>query len=862
MKKNQKIFTTMLFVCVACFLIGIMGIFSAQSVKADSITSLKIGDGAEVRMAYDEDDSNNYAESGLRYNISISADDYDAVKGSAKFGILIAPYDYHKDNALNKANVFGIGGEAVYGWAEKNADGSWNEYDGDLTEIINLSTTDMTYDKDENVYRFYGSIVDIKEENRGREFIGVGYVQYSDDVVMVEGDARSMAYVAQMAHADEENDLTDADRTFLYDNYMKGIESSATVNHYQMKADGTYDLIEEAAGTTDTIQIGDKISADENTYEGYVLNEAISNAEDVMYANGKTALNFYYYQENLGLVDNSNGATFDYQTAFPNATSYVLNKVIWDDEAHENQTENYDGYWIPAEGGIAEKKVAVTLSNYVTDGKLDFAKLDGVYEIQATYGSGENEVAVGVKFDSYDATSTDYVWNNASIANDYTRVYAWNGGAKDVGGQKEIVTLTDEGHTGDYIKMDYIGTGTLTHPSIGGFSVLSVHSYEYYVEALKNDPTLQLSFNFKVKGVSLDGETIVGLHGSANDRGRVYVNGTEQVIGKDSEGNTTYNIDESYRYPGEIMPDTWYSVKIPLETLLKSWDVMRYKSNDSITNTNYGRYMNKLIFWNTQSVDSQGNAFDYAANLASFDIWVGDFGLQGVDFNNLASEASQYNFHLSGAAKLFANYNGGDGILSFKNANVVPISAQYDGTEASINGVTNVKNFVFTVPSEQTQMNRHIMMAVDLSFLTKDTLTKLDNAGYKKLTYAVVVDAYSIAGATSQVRLCKINFDAFRDGDGNVVDTYNGVFSTAASTFATYIDRRVFTDDTVLGTHPTEWQTIEYSIKDLIDCYDKVFIGQYFILGIPWAYYIQPNTKGPDGTNAPSIYLSPIKLVK
>jgi len=584
-----------------------------------------------------------------------------------------------------------------------------------------------------------------------------------------------------------------------------------------------------------------------------------------LYANGKTELNFYYHKENLGLVDNSQGATFDYQTAFPNATSYTLNKVVWDSEPHENQTENYDGIWIPAEGGTAERKVAVTLKDYITDGKLDLTKLDGVYEIQATYGSAENEVAVSVKFDSYDATSTDYVWNNASTANDYARVYAWNGGAKDVGGQKEVVALTDEGHTGDYIKMDYIGTGTKTHPKIGGFSVLSVHSYEYYELALKNNPTLQLSFNFKVKGVSLDGQTVVGLHGSASNRGRVYVNGTEQVIGTDSEGNTTYSIDESYRYPGEIQPDTWYNVEIPLETLLKNWDAMRYKSNDSITNTNYGRYMNKLIFWDTQSTDKDGNAFDYAANLVSFDVWVGDFSLQGVDLNNLADDASQYNFHLSGAAKLFANYTGGDGNLSFKNANVVPMSAQYDGTEATINNVTNVKNFVFTVPSDQGQMNRHVMMAVDLSFLTKDTLTKLKDAGYTKLTYAFVVDAYSVASTTSCVRLCKINFDVLKNGfvnsSGEPV-ALNGVFSTAASTFATYIDRRAFTNDTVQGTHPKHWQTIEYSIQDLIDCYDQVFIGQYFILGIPWAYYIQPNTAGPDGTNAPSIYLSPIKIVK
>ena len=225
MKKNQKIFRATLFVCVACFLIGLMGIFGAQPAKASgSLSSFKINDGAEVRMAYNNEDKLDYTGTGIRYNISISAKEYEAIEaGSATFGILIAPFDYQTENELNKANVFGIGGNAKYYWATKDVDGNWKDFDGDKTdkkEIINLSTTKMVYDKDADVYRFYGSIVDILPGNEGREFIGVGYVQYDGDIAMVYGDTqRSMAYVAQKALEDSMNNFDETEINFLNESY-------------------------------------------------------------------------------------------------------------------------------------------------------------------------------------------------------------------------------------------------------------------------------------------------------------------------------------------------------------------------------------------------------------------------------------------------------------------------------------------------------------------------------------------------------------------------------------------------------------------------------------------------------------------
>ena len=51
-----------------------------------------------------------------------------------------------------------------------------------------------------------------------------------------------------------------------------------------------------------------------------------------------------------------------------------------------------------------------------------------------------------------------------------------------------------------------------------------------------------------------------------------------------------------------------------------------------------------------------------------------------------------------------------------------------------------------------------------------------------------------------------------------------------------------------------EWLTIEYSLDDLIECYDQVFGGDYFVLGLPFV-----REKNVSGNH---MYISPIQIVK
>lgn len=855
----------MLIVCVLSFLVGLMGVLNAPTAFAQSVhSSLALRKGASIRYV------ENPEERGIRYGLTISKANYEAIKeidANAEFGVLIAPLEYHETAPLNEANVFGIDGTAVYNWAERDENGNWvaPEIDPNKKEIIKLGSKNLGYNEEDETYNFYGSIVNIKAQNKDRIFVGVAYVLYTEGgtqkaaTVTDESNQRSMAYVAQLAIEDlnaelvkypEDEEEINQTITDLETAYVNGITSSATVNHYQLQKDGTYKIAESSK--TDAIQIGGKVSAEAKNYDGYVLNK--SNAEDTLYANGKTELNFYYHKENLGLVDKNTVASFDYQTAFPNARYYDLKKVVWDDELHANQIEIPEGYAISdaEKEKVKEYKVSMTVEDYITDGKLDLTKLDGVYEIQAVYGTGESRVVVTTKFDVYDATETEIVWNNASTALDYARSYMNAGDAKDWGGQKEVVALTDEGHTGDYIKLDYISSSGKTYPKLGGFSVLALHSYEYYEQALNNNPTYALSFNFKVKGVSKDGQTIVGLHGNSKNPGAVYVTASSET-----------NVSSADKHPaGEIQPDVWYNAEIPLSSLLRNWDNLTNQSSDGWRNPNAGSNWGKMIFWDTQSLDSQGNAFEYGngttgANFQSFDIWVGDFEVKSsIDFNNLFSKSENYHFQQlhryelapSDSAYTFNRYLCVDGL------NSITMPAVYSGESyTDANGVTNIKNFTFARPAvAQNQPTLFAFKAPE--FLTKSFLEQLKGLGYNKLTYSYVL----LEGCETKIAYSSnINFDYLKENTDKTMFNDKGAADPNNQINTYYQENKSLNlgalDKLSPGVSANCWVKVEYSLDDLIACYDQIFCGEYFVLGLP--YVGGKNLSG-------NIHISPVEIVK
>lgn len=238
-KRINKLCVGLALVLSACFTCNAVSslVASASTVNntVDTV-AFAIDNGASVRL----DENGN----GIRYHVAMPADEHTALEentaySSVVYGILVAPADYEKTyGALNKANVFGLdsNGNAVtakYDWAVKDENGDW-QYDenSSKTRIMNFRTgtlTEYTAKNGDSMAGYYGSIVNLNEDNIVRDFVGVGYIQYTEkatgktNYVFAErnDNVRSMAEVARLAIASDEVSATD--KALLKQTYLSGV---------------------------------------------------------------------------------------------------------------------------------------------------------------------------------------------------------------------------------------------------------------------------------------------------------------------------------------------------------------------------------------------------------------------------------------------------------------------------------------------------------------------------------------------------------------------------------------------------------------------------------------------------------------
>lgn len=316
--KNQKIIVLLAMASIAVGA-GAATSLSAFAEVAASKTSLEnvtltMRQGASVRIPTASANETAFnAQAGLRYEIQMSKDNYEAVVASegnnVRFGVLIAPESYHTAHALNvESNL--TGETAVYNWAvpsvEDPSKWSYTPEEG-KKQIVNLDTTSMAISEDSSKYVWRASLVDILPENIARKFIGIGYMydKANDKYYFAnENDnARSMSYVAQMhMQTIDKNSATYKNLNKLYVEPFLGNETSYTVNHVKIDTDGTETT--EPQVVSENVKVGDKITATANEYEGWsTWGEMPSSVATV---NGESKLEVKYYRDN-GLVKRGSG---------------------------------------------------------------------------------------------------------------------------------------------------------------------------------------------------------------------------------------------------------------------------------------------------------------------------------------------------------------------------------------------------------------------------------------------------------------------------------------------------------------------------------------------------------------------------
>lgn len=298
--KRKNIFATIIaavaVACAACgTALGVVGA-TAEETQGDIVTMNR---GAFVRVTDD------YAKNGIRFELNMQKRDYDDAKAldpDAVFGMFIAPADYEDTyGALTPENLTGDG--AIYGWAEKQADGTYGKYTGDKTQIINLVTDAM--DEKDGKMVWYASIVNILNganggtDNRSREFIGIGYMKTSDGYTFAErnDNVRSMTYLAQQA-IEKNADISEEVRTSLYDNYVKDF-SDTDVNY---TVNYVYDdgVNKTAVSETKNAKLGSEVDVtplESVVKDGFTYFTQEKELKSVAYANDKTQFTVNYKQK-------------------------------------------------------------------------------------------------------------------------------------------------------------------------------------------------------------------------------------------------------------------------------------------------------------------------------------------------------------------------------------------------------------------------------------------------------------------------------------------------------------------------------------------------------------------------------------
>ena len=203
------------------------------------VSSLKMKDGAAVRLKDLNNPNETRSRNGLRFTALFNKNIYNKLEEldlayndvSVGYGMLIVPYDYVTGYAaVTVENIFGENPKYYI-------DGVTEAKDG-LKKIGGWHHVDLPEeDGDTREKEVYCSIINIKESQLTRQWVGVAYVEYIENgaaqYYMTEVDAsnaRSMVYVAQKAIQDKSSKApNDKQKEWLETYYTTYSDTTVTI---------------------------------------------------------------------------------------------------------------------------------------------------------------------------------------------------------------------------------------------------------------------------------------------------------------------------------------------------------------------------------------------------------------------------------------------------------------------------------------------------------------------------------------------------------------------------------------------------------------------------------------------------------
>ena len=452
--KSSLIFI-MAFFAMFTFVLGTLFVSAKATNTETDLTQIAftVDESASARIGLKEEGgtqvASSYGENGIRFTLRMDKTVYEGIEeGSVIFGAFVLPYDYITEKGEITEDVF-KDNDANYTLSEVATDGRYR--------IANVETESLELSKDGNSYYYNVSMVNLKPNNKAREFIAVPYLktfvggEKVYDIKEVASGAYSMAYVAQLKIEETGVDTLISDA--LYNNYIKDLTTSIDVNLGYNYGDA----LEDSQTVSLTFNLGEEITIDKikdaletNNYfneEYHTLDTSslkvagLDAASAKVYANGKTnaeitvkydvaeadsnaysALSGYYTTENFGsIVLKSNGsAVYNADFGMAGGKQDATYKLYKDGKmtvalGSNTYVGNYDN------DGSCEMTVGETTHNYAASIEVPvsvYSKLRGYYEEEGGDGfavvDSNRSVMVGMEnrgnyIVSYDKSNDNFV---------------------------------------------------------------------------------------------------------------------------------------------------------------------------------------------------------------------------------------------------------------------------------------------------------------------------------------------------------------------------------------------------------------------------------------------------------------------
>ena len=450
--KSSLIFI-MTFFAMFMFVLGASFISAKASTETDlTQIAFTVDESASARIGLKEEGgtqvASSYGENGIRFTLRMDKTVYEEgiEEGSVIFGAFVLPYDYITEKGEITEDVF-TDTDANYTLSEVATDGKYR--------IANVETESLELSNDGNSYYYNVSMVNLKPNNKAREFIAVPYLKTFVDGekvydIKVASGAYSMAYVAQLKIEETGVDTLISDA--LYNNYIKdltttidvdlgynygGVEESETVSlTFNLGEEITIDKIKDALETNDyfneeyhtldtsSLKVAGVDAASAKVYANGKTNAEITVKYDVAQAdsNAYSALSGYYTTENFGsIVLKSNGSA-DYNADLSMGGSKVDASYKLYKDGKMSVTLGNDTYFGNyEEGGSCEMVIGSDTYNYTAATEVPasvYSKLRGYYEKEGGNGfavvDSNRSVMVGMEnrgnyIVSYDKDSDGFV---------------------------------------------------------------------------------------------------------------------------------------------------------------------------------------------------------------------------------------------------------------------------------------------------------------------------------------------------------------------------------------------------------------------------------------------------------------------